>query len=263
MKPVYKIAAVAAFALAAVLPAKLAAQDLRGSVSLLGGVGEYEYRIHPDAGSVLIYDAMTAGIPSASVSPLRTLADMESYSPLVVEGNASLGRLEFEYLFLDSKSIGLTFGLSYASYTEECIENCGTYTTLMLLNSMSSSADPFSQLLFANLVLSRGGYDYSLTTMDIGLNYHILPDARIDPYIGVNVGVGVCSISGSETGTICTGAKYGGRVGARIYFTPAVFMTLQAEMDRIELSVASPSGGGLAVQPVPSKQYLVGIGVRS
>lgn len=242
----------------ATVPGSLAADEMRNSFSIIGGAGFYEYRVHPDPASVFFYEMAAVSFPSAASNPLRLLSDMEAYSPMTIEGKQGLGRLQYEHLFLDSKSLGLTAGLSYAGYSEKCVENCGTYTRLLFLQSMGPSS--VTILMFNPGMLQESSADFTLTTLDVGLNYHFSADSMIAPYVGVGAGLGTCSISGAESGTLCTGVKYGARLGTRINFSQRVFMTLQTEIDRVELSIAGPSGFGKAVQPVPSKQILAGIG---
>jgi len=102
-----------------------------------------------------------------------------------------------------------------------------------------------------------------MTTFDVGLNYHFAPLSVVDPYIGLGGGIGVCYIYQVEAGTHCTGSRVGLRLGARVNFGERVFLIVQGEADRLQVSVSSPSGGsGNAVLPVPDQHVLGGIGIN-
>lgn len=245
----------------AALPAFLSAEVPRSSFMLLGGAGGYKYYIQPGPADVAMYDFTLRTFAVPANDPIKPLADKELISPMEVKAKSQSAKLLFEKFFLDSGSLGMTLGLSYGAVTETCSANCGDMLTLLVLNRLSSAGlgSSYLGLMMLPSLMTKPSVRYVHQTFDFGLNYHFLPGGSVDPYIGLNIGAGLCSVPGSDA-IMCTATKYGGRLGLRFNFTDSFFMMLQGEADELQMTATSAYATGYSKIPSSDKHAMIGVG---
>lgn len=248
----------------------LIAEDVRNSITLLGGGAKYRVTEHRDPEYYASYKYL-ADQWTDPADPVRMMSDVSLAQPPVWEGSGSVGRLQYERLFFDSKSLGLTVGAGFGKIKEKCIKNCGDWTDLLIYKTfneliltpanLSSSSSGFYMLFLLPSLLSVRESGYSYTTLDVGLNYHASADSFLDPYAGLFGGYGTCSLE-NVTGMTCNIGRYGARLGMAINLTNRFFLLAQAEIERVEMNVTGEDGGGKLVLPVPDKHLMAGLGFR-
>lgn len=98
-------------------------------------------------------------------------------------------------------------------------------------------------------------------TLDFGLNYHLLGDGLVDPYVGVSFGYGTCS--GNDN---CSVTKGGGKLGLQLNFG-SFFTFLQGELEYLNFTFSGGNGFSLFKNDynnLPSgrnKMILFGLGI--
>ncbi|MCB1166529.1 MAG: hypothetical protein KDK37_10970 [Leptospiraceae bacterium] len=250
--------------LALSIASSLHAEDRRWSFFLGGGFSQYQYESPGDPGSIFAFSSLNSS-SSPEIKQFQQAVILESVTSSTIETKETHGRLGFEYLFGDGMYFGLNFGLSYASGKDRCVSNCGELTQLALLNALNAGGTSASTLttqliLFPGLFsISDSSDGYSTTMLDIGFNGHFNPRGTFDPYVGLDIGGGICQFPGVE-GITCTVAKVAPKLGFRYNFSEAFFAYLQTEyqIETFQISGGSTSASDTYENPVA----LIGLGVR-
>lgn len=234
-----------------VLPAHLWAGEVESAFLISGGTGVYSYRVHPDVRSVVSHEVLSRPFPVEG--SLRMLSDFEAYSPSLIDGRQKIGRLAVQFL-LDDISMGV--GMNHFSYRETCIENCGAFRKLLLLQHMDMNGAVLTAL--EPRLIEPEAKVFSHTGFDIDLGYHLFSRRSwVNPYAGLVIGFGICSFSSvgkTSSGCYRAGAFY----GLRLRMVDSFFFFVQNGWDRV-----LPTGGPERDQysrPVPS-QVVFGIGL--
>lgn len=209
------------------------AEQRTGSFYFMVGGGSYKTEIDPDPASAIL--PLVFG-PSANNRLLYDLAVLESFLPATTDSTEGIIRAGYDFRFGDSPFIRGNAGLSHAQGTETCIENCGTYLNLFILdqiqNPPAGGGFPFYYFLlfggdFSSL-FSTPEVSFNYTTIDFGVSGYFNPDQMINPYIGFEFGLGFCSVEG-VSGAMCTVLKGGIKAGLEVNLTERTYLMLQAE----------------------------------
>lgn len=209
------------------------AEERTGSVYVMAGGGSYKTKIDPAPASALL--PVLIG-PSANNRLLYDLALLEAFSPATSDTGENIFRAGYDFRFGDSPFIRGNAGLSHAQGTETCIENCGTYRNLFILDQFQNPASgggfPFFYFfLFGgdfSTLFSTPEVSFNYTTLDFGVSGYFNPDQMINPYIGFEFGFGFCSVEG-VSGATCTVLRGGIKAGLEVNLTERTYLMLQAE----------------------------------
>lgn len=154
--------------------------------------------------------------------PALTYLGTRKISPNIESYNA---RFLAEYL---PNHFGFQFGMNYNSINVTYKDNTLALGTLLLFQSLSSSANnlfnnttsnnttnsinPSSfvilPLLFSSITQNIN-FSTHVTTLDFASTIHFLPRKTFDPYLNLGIGIGTC-------GYACSSGKIFGRLGARV-----------------------------------------------
>lgn len=170
----------------------------------------------------------------SSVSTLSTTYQSVLYLSAryksVYTTNSNFGRIGFE--IRPFPTLGINWSITHAMYKEPTTNHPADILAPLYfsgaLNQSSTASSAFTYILFAGMIGSLTESSKRLTTNDIGINYHILGDGVLDPYVGIGVAYGVCSASSScsEIGKIY------GRMGLQ-FNVSHFFMYFQGEVEKV------------------------------
>lgn len=227
------------------------------SFALAGGSGSRTVEAGPDF-TPFLFSTGSFAPTTTDQQTLLTLAQLEGIQGEEIETTEGHYRLMAEKQFGEGQNFSLNFGLSGVSATEKCSANCGDYLRAYLLNSLGTSTpNIFTFSLFSSALTDSGGFDYNYYTLDFGLNWHFMPKETFDPYIGLELGAGVCSVSGA---TSCTAARGMGKLGVRYYISNNFYVFVQGEYQSVTFSVTFADGSGVRIEPATNKVALFGLG---
>ncbi|MCB1192364.1 MAG: hypothetical protein H7A23_24590 [Leptospiraceae bacterium] len=128
---------------------------------------------------------------------------------------------------------------------------------LQQLSSYSSNS--FYSILLGLSVLSNKSYSSDIAklqtdTIGLGINYHVLGNGLIDPYLGIGVGYGLCSGN-----TKCNVTKGSTKIGIQLNFS-SFFTFFEGEIEFLDFKFRGESYNKLIT--APNKIALLGIGMK-
>ncbi len=227
------------------------------SFGIGGGAGQRSIQTGPDFTPFLLTIGSTAPTTTEQQN-LLNLAQIEGLQGQEIETREGHYRIMIEKQFGEGQNFSLNFGLSGVSATEKCISSCGDLTRAYLLNSLSSSStNIFTFQLLGSALLGPSEFDYTYYTLDFGLNWHFMPKETIDPYFGIELGLGVCSVPGAAS---CTAARGMGKLGVRFYATENFYLFLQGEYQSVTFTATFEDGSGVYIEPDNNQVLMFGLG---
>lgn len=140
-------------------------------------------------------------------------------------------------------------GFVYGNGVEQCKLNCGDFTRLAYLNFFQTSpnaalealiqgyAMPLPAPSLEGLMNYKNEYGYEYYMVEGGLSLHPFRDEMIDPYIGLDIGLGVCYVDIEFDGS-CRIAKMAPKVGIQANVSENFFAYFQMDYELHRLRIA-------------------------
>lgn len=223
----------------------------RWSVFLEGSQGEYNYTLEPSPSIFINGTNAFKPLPSTSTRPedqafdnkINTTRSYWIYSVITPKTyalkttQASLGT---EYHFADH--FGFTLGLSGSTGNTTCISGCEIDSMTIFLLSLNSGSPPSGYTgsnktgdpsTFTYMMGILNGASKGLQTqaglLELGINFHLLPDGIVDPYLGLSAGGGQGTVDLPGNNHPLSVSKGRAKLGFRVNASSHFFMYAQAE----------------------------------
>lgn len=149
-------------------------------------------------------------------------------------------RLGIKKKILDVPWLTVKAGVNFGSGQEQCLLNCFELTRVAFLQYLQTSPVEAGRLLTYSVLFPLAvpsidslqdwsneiGYTYFM--IEGGAELHPYHDSNIDPYIGLEVGLGTCSIDVKFKGD-CNTYKYGPTLGVQYHYTENLYFFTQAD----------------------------------
>ena len=180
---------------------------------------------------------------------LSSSTEYDNYARVTALENTSSSRLRREEYqlrlgikkkILEVPWLTVKAGINFGSGQEQCLLNCFELTRVAFLQYLQNSPVEAGRLLTYGIIfplavpsldsLLDWGNEISYTYFMVegGAELHPFHDSIIDPYLGLEVGVGTCNIDVKFKGD-CNTYKYGPTMGVQYHYTENLYFFTQAD----------------------------------
>tara|TARA_B100001939_G_scaffold348139_1_gene373097 strand:+ start:11610 stop:12434 length:825 start_codon:yes stop_codon:yes gene_type:complete len=140
-------------------------------------------------------------------------------------------------------------GIVYGNGVEQCKLNCGEFTRLAYLEFLQASPNAALEAMIQGYAIPlpapsleglsnyNNEYGYEYYMVEGGMSLHPFRDQLIDPYLGLDLGLGVCYIDIEFDGS-CRIVKMAPKVGIQANVSERFFAYFQMEYELHRLRIA-------------------------
>jgi len=231
-----------------------------------GGAGQYGYI---GAGnrdyitSQIVIDTIFRYAPTGTEADLYSLSILEMTADRKFRGTTVTGFLGVEIRDEIGPYIHVQAGITHVSARERCSSNCGNIGNIYRLSMLAEPSANLSMLGIRNLflgsrIIEPKIWNYQYTLAQGAILFHPFENRTIDPFIGIELGFGVCSAESINAS--CNAYSAGVRTGIRYNVNDQMFVQLQAAATKEMMSFVTDEESFTLELPTVSPFYTFGVG---